>query len=153
MKKLTVLLIVMMLILSFAACGKSAEPQKEEEPKLADGEYVVRFNTDSSMFHANEVDEGCGVLFVENGEMTLFVRLAGTGIVNLYVGKAEDAQKEGAEVLDPVEVEVEYPDGAKETVYGFYIPVKELDTDFDCAILGKKGTWYDHVVSVSSPEE
>ena len=152
MKKLTVLLIVMMLIVSFAACGKSAEPEKDE-PKLADGDYVVRFNTDSSMFHANEVDDGCGVLFVENGEMTLFVRLAGTGIVNLYVGKAEDAQKDGAEILEPVEVEVEYPDGAKETVYGFYIPVKELDTDFDCAILGKKGTWYDHVVSVSSPAE
>lgn len=153
MKKFTVLLLVMILIVSFAACGKSAEPQKEEEPKLADGEYVVKFNTDSSMFHANEVDEGCGVLFVENGEMTLFVRLAGTGIVTLFKGKAEDAQKDGAELIDHVEVEVEYPDGTKETVYGFYIPVDELDTEFDCAILGKKGTWYDHVVSVSSPEE
>ena len=152
MKRFAVLLIALMLIVSFAACGKASEPEKEE-PKLADGEYVVKFNTDSSMFHANEADDGCGVLFVENGEMTLFVRLAGKGIVNLFVGTAEDAQKDGAELLDPVDVEVEYSDGTKETVYGFYIPVKELDTEFDCAILGKKGTWYDHKVSVSSPVE
>ncbi len=153
MKKFTVLLLVMILIVSFAACGKSAEPQKEEEPKLADGEYVVKFNTDSSMFHANEVDEGCGLLTVKDGKMVLFVRLAGTGVVKVFKGKAEDAQKEGAAVIDCVEAEVEYPDGMKDKVNAFYMEIDELDTEFDLAILGKKGTWYDHVVSVSSPEE
>ena len=35
-------------------------------------------------------------------------------------------------------------------VYGFDIPVEKLDEDFNVAIIGKKGTWYDHVVSVST---
>ena len=151
MKKFVTILLVLALIVSFAACGsKQAEP--ETEPTLADGEYTVKFNTDSSMFHANEVDEGCGTLTVKDGVMTLYVRLASTGIVNLYVGKAEDAEKEGAVLLNPIEDTVTYPDGLKEDVYAYEIPVEKLDTDFDLAILGSKGKWYDHVVSVSSPE-
>ena len=33
-------------------------------------------------------------------------------------------------------------------MYGFDIPVSAVDADFDLAILGTKGKWYDHVVSV-----
>ena len=39
-----------------------------------------------------------------------------------------------------------------ETVYGFNIPVPYLDQEFDLALIGKKGKWYDHKVSVSNPE-
>lgn len=38
-------------------------------------------------------------------------------------------------------------------MYGFDIPVSALDTDFDLAILGKKGKWYDHTVSVRDAVE
>ena len=44
-----------------------------------------------------------------------------------------------------------YSDGTTDEVYGFDIPVEKLDEDFNVAIIGKKGTWYDHVVSVSNP--
>ena len=47
--------------------------------------------------------------------------------------------------------EVTYSDGTTDEVYGFDIPVEKLDEDFNVAIIGKKGTWYDHVVSVSNP--
>ena len=37
-------------------------------------------------------------------------------------------------------------------MYGFDIPVEALDTDFSVAILGKKGKWYDHTVSVRNAQ-
>ncbi|MGN1377873.1 MAG: hypothetical protein ACI4V6_05935 [Dorea sp.] len=119
---------------------------------LEDGTYTAEFNTDSSMFHANEACEGKGTLTVKGGKMTLHVSLVSKNIVNLYLGLAEDAQKEGAEILEPTEDTVTYSDGMTEEVYGFDIPVPALDEEFDLALIGTKGTWYDHKVSVSNPE-
>lgn len=126
---------------------------EEEEPGiLADGIYSAEFNTDSSMFHVNEANEGRGILTVKDGEMTLHVSLASKSIVNLFVGLAEDAQKEGAELLKPTTDTVTYSDGMTEEVYGFDIPVPALDEEFDLALIGTKGKWYDHKVSVSDPQ-
>ena len=74
-------------------------------------------------------------------------------IVNLYPGLAEDAQKEGAELLQPTTDTVTYSDGMTEEVNGFDVPVPALDEEFDLALIGTKGTWYDHKVSVSNPEK
>ena len=129
-------------------------PETTEAPALAleDGVYVAEFNTDSSMFHANEACDGKGTLTVKDGKMTIHVSLASTSIVNLYPGLAEDAQKEGAELLQPTRDEVTYSDGLKDTVNGFDIPVPALDEEFDLALIGKKGKWYDHKVSVTNPQ-
>lgn len=51
---------------------------------LPDGVYTAKFNTDSSMFHANEAVDGMGTLTVENGTMTFHVSLQSQKIVNLY---------------------------------------------------------------------
>ena len=123
-----------------------------EEPALADGVYTADFDTDSSMFHANEACNGKGTLTVQDGKMTIHVSLVSKTILNLYPGLAEDAQKEGAELLQPTTDTVTYSDGLSEEVYGFDIPVPALDTEFDLALIGKKGVWYDHKVSVSNPE-
>lgn len=130
----------------------SAEEETPAEPALPDGVYTADFNTDSSMFHANESCDGKGTLTVQDGKMTIHVSLASKSIVNLFPGLAEDAQKEGAELLQPTEDAVTYSDGLTETVYGFDIPVPYLDDEFDLALIGKKGVWYDHKVSVSNPE-
>lgn len=177
MKKLTVLVLTALLVLSMGACGQStaapeatvktgaettaaaettegtAAPETVEAPApaLADGVYLADFNTDSTMFHVNEVCEGKGTLTVKDGKMTIHVSLASTSILNLYPGLAEDAQKDGAELLQPSKDELTYPDGMKETVNGFDIPVPALDQEFDVALIGKKGKWYDHKVSVSNP--
>lgn len=119
---------------------------------LEDGVYTAEFDTDSSMFHVNEANDGKGTLTVENGEMVIHVSLASQKIVNLYAGLAEDAQKEGAAILEPTVDTVTYSDGMTEEVYGFDIPVPALDEEFDVALVGTKGTWYDHKVSVSNPE-
>ena len=37
-------------------------------------------------------------------------------------------------------------------MYGYDIPVTALDEDFPLAILGSKGTWYDHTVSVRNAQ-
>lgn len=121
------------------------------EGVLEDGEYLAEFDTDSGMFHANEACDGKGTLTVKDGVMTIHVSMASKNIVNLFPGLAEDAQKEGAEILEPTLDNVTYSDGFKEEVYGFDIPVPALDEEFDLALIGKKGTWYDHKVSVSNP--
>ena len=124
-----------------------------QTPALEDGIYDAKFDTDSSMFHVNEANDGRGTLTVENGKMTMHISLASKNIVNLFVGTAEDAQKDGAELLEPTTDTVTYSDGTTEEVYGFDVPVEALDQEFDLAIIGKKGTWYDHKVSVSDPQK
>ena len=179
MKKITAFLLAALLLMALAACGQTAPAETTAAPEttetvaeteaettekaadpetteavcpLEDGVYTAEFNTDSSMFHANESCDGKGTLTVQDGEMTIHVSLASRSIVNLFPGIAEDAKKDGAELLQPTEDEVTYSDGLTETVYGFDIPVPYLDQEFDLALIGKKGVWYDHKVSVSNPE-
>lgn len=130
----------------------AAETETQEAAVLPDGIYTADFDTDSSMFRVNEACDGKGTLTVENGEMTIHVSLMSKKIVNLYLGLAEDAAKDGAVLLMPTEDMVTYSDGITEEVYGFDIPVPALDEEFDLALIGTKGTWYDHKVSVSNPE-
>ena len=111
----------------------------------------AEFKTDSGMFHVNEANDGKGTLTVKDGKMTIHVSLVSKNIVNLFEGTSEDAQKDGAELLEPTTDTVTYSDGATEEVYGFDIPVPELDKEFDVALIGKKGVWYDHKVSVTNP--
>ena len=119
---------------------------------LEDGTYTAEFDTDSSMFHVNEARDGKGTLTVKDGQMTLHISLQSKKIVNLYVGMAEDAPDHEADWLQPTTDTVTYSDGTSEEVYGFDVPVEALDTDFQLAILGTKGKWYDHTVSVRNVE-
>ena len=133
--------------------ASAAASSAAETAALPDGVYTADFETDSSMFHANEACDGKGTLTVENGKMTFHVSLASKKIVNLYPGKAADAEANESDWLQPTTDTVTYSDGTSEEVYGFDIPVSALDTDFDLAILGTKGKWYDHVVSVRNAAE
>lgn len=135
-----------------AAETETAAVQEAEEGIPEDGLYTAKFQSDSSMFHVNEANEGLGILTVKDGEMIFHASLASKSIVNLFPGLAEDAKKEGAQLLEPTEDTVTYSDGLSETVYGFDIPVPALDEEFDLALLGKKGKWYDHKVRVSDPK-
>ena len=127
------------------------DKQNQDTAELADGIYTAEFTTDSSMFRVNETCEGKGTLTVENGEMTIHITLGSKKILNLYPGLAEDASEEGAELLLPIEDTVTYSDGMTEEVYGFDVPVPLLESEFDLALIGTKGKWYDHKVSVSNP--
>lgn len=118
---------------------------------LEDGTYEAEFTTDSSMFHVNEANDGKGVLTVKDGKMTIHVSLASDHILQLFPGTAEDAQKEGAVLLEPTKDTVKYSDGSEEIVNGFDIPVEAIDTEFPLALIGTKGKWYDHTVKVSNP--
>lgn len=120
---------------------------------LEDGVYTAEFDTDSSMFHISEACDGRGTLTVENGEMVIHVSLASKNIVNLFPGLAEDARRDGAVLLEPTVDSVTYSDGMTEEVYGFDIPVPALEEEFDLALIGTKGNWYDHKVCVTNPEK
>lgn len=172
--KLTAIVLAMLLL---AGCGASQPQTAETAPAttaapvetaaateaeetlevpdagavLADGLYIVDFETDSGMFKANEACDGKGTLTVSGGQMTLHVSLASKNIVNLYVGTAEQAQQEGAVWLEPTVDTVTYSDGLSEEVYGFDVPVEAVEQEFDLALIGKKGVWYDHKVSVQNP--
>ena len=176
MKKTIKLISVLLSALLLAGCGApsapvvttvptvteetaavtSATPTQETEPAVAakvlpDGEYTVDFETDSGMFRANEACNGKGTLTVKNGVQTLHVSLQSKKIVNLYVGTAEAAQQSGAVWLEPTVDTVTYSDGLSEDVFGFDIPVVSVGQEFDLAIIGTKGVWYDHRVSVQNP--
>lgn len=129
-----------------------AEQTEEKLPRvLPDGIYTVDFLTDSSMFRANEACDRKGMLTVLDGVQTLHVSLAGKKIVNLYPGKAEDAQLPEAVLLQPTLDTVTYSDGFTEEVFGFDVPVISVGEEFDLALIGTKGVWYDHVVSAAHP--
>ena len=134
-----------------AESENGGESAAESKPELPDGVYIADFSTDSSMFHVSEACDGKGTLTVEDGKMTIHISLGSKNIVNLYPGLASDAQKEGADILEPTVDTVTYSDGFTEEVNGFDVPVPVLEQEFDLALLGKKGKWYDHKVIVSNP--
>ena len=138
---------------AFPAFAEATEAEAEEtkdgaenaaDSELEDGVYGVEFDTDSSMFHVNEACNGRATLTVKDGKMTVHITLVSKNIENVFLGTAEDAQKDGAELIQPTIDKVTYSDGMTEEVYGFNVPVEKL---------GKKGKWYDHKVSVTDVQE
>ncbi len=135
------------------AASTEASSEEADNETLADGVYSASFTTDSSMFHVNEAYDDKGTLTVKDGKMTIHISLTSKNIVNLFPGTAEDAQKEGAELLQPTTDTVKYDDGTTEEVNGFDVPVPAIDEPFALALIGTKGKWYDHQVTVSDVEE
>lgn len=123
----------------------------QDKAQLPDGVYTAEFSTDSSMFHVSEAFDGKGTLTVKDGVMTIHISLGSKKILNLYPGLAEDAAKDGAVLLEPTTDTVTYSDGMTEEVYGFDVPVPVIGEEFDLALIGTKGKWYDHKVKVSDP--
>ena len=123
----------------------------QDKAQLPDGVYTAEFSTDSSMFHVSEACDGKGTLTVKDGVMTIHISLGSKKILNLYPGLAEDAAKDGAVLLQPTTDTVTYSDGMTEEVYGFDVPVPVIGEEFDLALIGTKGKWYDHKVKVSDP--
>ena len=129
----------------------AATETAQNEAQLPDGVYTAQFSTDSSMFHVSEACDGKGTLTVKDGVMTIHISLGSKKILNLYPGLAEDAAKDGAVLLEPTTDTVTYSDGMTEEVYGFDVPVPVIGEEFDLALIGTKGKWYDHKVKVSDP--
>ena len=134
---------------------KAAEKEETKAP-IEDGTYTAEFKTDSSMFDAYD-DKG--TLTVKDGKMTIHISLVSKNIVNLFPGTIKDAKKKGAKLLQPTTDTITDEngnavigiDGKPKEVYGFDVPVPALDEEFDLALIGTKGKWYNHKVSVSNP--
>ena len=131
------------------ASEETQEENAASDAAIEDGVYSAKFTTDSSMFHINEAYGDRGTLTVKDGEMIIHITLPSQNVVNLFPGTAEDAQKDGAELLQPTTDTVTYDDGTTEEVYGFDVPVPAIDEPFQLALIGTKGKWYDHKVKVS----
>ncbi len=161
-RSIAVLLMLVMSCTLMGGCGnkddsslsdtkKVVSSNTENESVLEDGVYTAEFTTDNSMFHVSEACDGKGTLTVKDGEMSIHISLTSKNIVNLFLGLAEDAKKEGAELLQPTVDTVAYSDGTSEEVNGFDVPVPAIDEEFDLALIGTKGKWYDHKVKVTNP--
>ncbi|MBR6404070.1 MAG: iron transporter [Eubacterium sp.] len=133
------------------ASDASLKDDIESKLNLKDGTYSASFDTDSSMFHINEAYDGKGILTVKDGVGTMHIVFPSQRINQLFFGVSEDAQKDGAKLIQPTIEKVTYSDGSVEEVNSFDIPVPYLDKEFDLALIGDKGTWYDHKVKVSKP--
>ncbi|MDO4734954.1 MAG: hypothetical protein Q4A51_06810 [Lachnospiraceae bacterium] len=131
--------------------GGTGDTQTSDANALADGVYIVDVDTGSNMFHINEAKEGKGELTVKNGEMTLHITLTSKKIVNCFIGSSEDAEKEGAELIEPTLDEVTYSDGMTDEVYGFDLPCPAIGEPFDVSIIGTHDNWYTHPVTVTNP--
>lgn len=134
-----------------AMTNQGQEIVEVSKKALADGKYLAKFTSDSKMLRLNEASEGRGVLTVKDGKMLFHMSMPSKNILNLFVGLAKDAEKSNAKVLNPITETVTYSDGMVEEVFAFDVPILSLDETFDLALIGKKGTWYDHKVSVSDP--
>lgn len=137
---------------SSSVSAASAGLETEAEAPIEDGTYLVSVDTHSDMFKTNDADHEQGILTVKDGKMSVHIRLVSENIVYLYQGKSEVAKTlDEDQLIQPQEETVEYSDGYDEVVYAFDVPVPALDQEFDVAIIGRHGNWYNHEVTVSNP--
>lgn len=151
MKRAIIVLSCLLFALLVAGCSGGKKEEETNAAGLADGVYTVDVDTGSNMFHVNEAMDGKGTLTVTNGEMTLHITLASKSIVNVFYGTSEEAQAEGAVLIDPTIDMVTYDDGITDEAYGFDIPVPAIGEPFDVSIIGTHGNWYTHPVTVTNP--
>ncbi len=134
-----------------ATTTETADQKNEAKLDLADGEYLADFETDSTMFRINDMYDGKGKLTVKDGKAVIHIVMPSTKIQQLFVGLAEEAKKDGAILIDHTVESVIYDDGLAEDANAFDVPVTVLDEEFDLALIGEKGKWYDHKVKVTNP--
>ncbi|MDO5117257.1 MAG: hypothetical protein Q4D34_02060 [Eggerthellaceae bacterium] len=156
MKKILAICAAVLMLtacVALAACSSGTKSGNVTvDCPLENGTYTADFKTDSSMFHINEALKGKCTLTVKDKQITAHIVLASKNIEKLFLGKKEDAQKSGAALIVGQPEKVTYSDGYTEEAYAFDVPVPYLDKEFDLALIGTKGTWYDHKVSISNPE-
>ena len=150
-KILSAVCVIMLLLMTLmTGCGNAGK-QEAEKPELEDGVYTATFKSGHPMFHVNDANNDRGVLTVKDGKMTIHVSLQSKKIINLFYGTKEEAQKPGAELIQPTKDKIVYDDGYEDEVYGFDVPVPYLDKEYDVSLLGTHGNWYTHQVVVSDP--
>lgn len=148
MRKKSAIILVLLLSAALAVLLAACSEGESADTSLKDGKYIARFKTDSSMFHINDAYDEKGILTVKNGRMTIHITLVSQNIVRLYRGTASEAEENKKDLIKPTTDVVHYDDGYDEEVYGFDVPVPELKKEFNLALLGTHGKWYDHKVSV-----
>lgn len=146
-KRSIFLFVICGLILS--ACTNPKASKVSTFP-LEDGEYMVDFDTDSSMFHVHELCEGKARLTVSEGKALLHLVMPSKNVLNLFLGMAEDAKKDGADLIVPEVETIWYSEDDGEEVFSFDVPVTVYDEEFNLALVGKKEVWYDHKVKISN---
>lgn len=101
---------------------------------LKEGTYEINVDSSSSMFRITKCE-----LTVNEGKMTAFLTMSGSGYEALYMGTAEEAVS--APELDRI------PSKDTDGVSCFTVPVEALDQEIACAAFSKKKQlWYDRTL-------
>ena len=148
---LTLAFLLTVAVVLFAGCGSSSDSSSKSS--LEDGNYTAVFKSDNKMFHVNDQYNDQVTLTVEDGKITMHIVMPSENIVKLFVGTKEDAEKSGADVIEPTTETVKYDDGTTEEVYAFDVPIPDVNEEFTMSLLGTKGKWYQHQVTVSDPQK
>ncbi|MBS6955442.1 MAG: hypothetical protein KH230_19685 [Enterocloster asparagiformis] len=102
---------------------------------IRDGVYAVKVDSSSSMFKITACE-----LTVEDGSMSAFMTLSGTGYSKLYLGTGQEAARASEADCIPYE---ETANGA----YAYRVTVEALDMGIDCSAFSKnKEKWYDRTL-------
>ena len=150
MKRVTLITALMLTTLTIASCGSkqtAAEPANEAATSAAETGAEETSNEAETFDTAATQVLADGVYLAD---FTIHIVMPSKNVVNLFPGSAEDAQKDGAKLIQPKVEEVTYSDGTTEEVNSFDVSVPYLNQTFDLALVGTKGKWYDHKVSVSN---
>ena len=136
-----------------SSVASSAAASETAAAALPDGVYTAEFDTDSGMFHANEACDGKGTLTVEKRHDDLprqprFQRRSST-CMSAWPQTPTPTKPTGC---CPPPTPSPTPTAPPKEVYGYDIPVAAVDEDFQLALLGTKGKWYDHTVSIRNAE-
>lgn len=103
--------------------------------ELMDGVYPIQVDSSSNMFRITQCQ-----LTVENGKMTAFMTMGGTGYLYVFMGTKEEALKASETEYIPY---IEQEDGS----HAFSVPVEALDMEISCSAFSKrKETWYDRTL-------
>ena len=103
------------------------------------------------MFHVNDAYDNKGTLIVRMARQQYMLLSHPHTLSISFLGTAKDLTVKGQGcLLEPTVETVDYGDGTTEEVNAFDIPVPVLDEEFDLALIGTKGKWYDHKVKVSN---
>ena len=155
MKKLYTVVLLVVMMLSFASCSQADKNEIPPENKVSetveekltplyaseikDGSYEITVESSSSMFRVVKC-----VLTVKDKKMSAEMTMSGKGYGMVYLGRSEDALNDDESSYIPFVLN----ESGEKT---FTVPVEALDMETDLAAWSiKKEKWYDRKLVFSA---
>ncbi len=136
-------------IASSVASSSASNEASVNKLNLDDGYYMATLTSQDAKFQVNTRMKGLGNLIVEDSLGNISVTLNSNDITKVFVGTAQDAQKEGASVLEARTTKFNNSNGTSEVFNAFLIPVPDIEKEYDCAYFSTDNKWHDNKIKLS----